>query len=100
MNSMDLLEEEGNSLTSNYLWSSGEWIQPPVPIKHGDMVEVECDNYSSTLVGRYIGKGCGIVELYDYTKGTHYVIGHVVGRGLNKNPRLISDEKLLQYIKE
>jgi len=96
----DLLEEEENSLTGNYLWSSGEWVQPPVPIKHGDVVEVECDNYSSTLVGRYIGKGCGIVELYDYTKGTHYVTGHVVGRGINKNPRLISDEKLLQYIKE
>ena len=96
----DLLEEEENSLTGNYLWSSGEWVQPPVPIKHGDVVEVECDNYSSTLVGRYIGKGYGIVELYDYTKGTHYVTGHVVGRGINKNPRLISDEKLLQYIKE
>ena len=69
MNSMDLSEEEGNSLTSNYLWSSGEWVQPPVPIKHGDMVEVECDNYSSTLVGRYIGKGCGIVNYTTIQRG-------------------------------
>lgn len=45
------------SLIDNDFWISGEWKQPPVRIKHGYLVEVKCDDYLGTMLGRYIGKG-------------------------------------------
>ena len=34
-----------------------KWRQPPVPIKHGDVVDIEYEPLGTTLLGRYIGKG-------------------------------------------
>ena len=81
-------------------WVDGEWIQPPVRIKHGDLVDVEVDGYLGTLLGRYIGKGYGVVELHDYSEGIKHIVGKVISRGLDHNPRLISDEELLNYIND
>ena len=82
-------KETQNSLTLDCYWIDDKWIQPPVRIKHGDLVEITADGYFSTMTGRYIGKGYGIVELYDYSKGVTNVIGKVVSRGIDHNPRLI-----------
>lgn len=92
-------KENEQTLIDNDFWSSGEWKQPPVKIKHGDLVDVKVDNYPMML-GRYIGKGYGVVELYNYHSGIEYVIGKVTTRGLNRNPRLISDEKLFEFIQD
>ena len=91
--------EKEHTLIDNNYWSSGEWKQPPVKIKHGDLVDVKVDNYP-IMLGRYIGKGLGVVELYNYHKGISYHIGKVTTRGLNQNPRLISDEKLFEFIED
>lgn len=88
-----------NTLKKDNYWVNGEWIQPPVPIKHGELVEVKADNYPPML-GRYIGKGYGIVELYNYATGTTYVKGKVITRGINRNPHLVSDEILLEFIED
>jgi hypothetical protein len=86
-------------LIDNDYWVSGEWKQPPVKIKHGDLVDVKVDNYP-IMLGRYIGKGLGVVELYNYHKGISYHIGKVTTRGLDKRPRLVSDEKLFEFIED
>lgn len=52
------------------------------------------------MLGRYIGKGMGVIELYNYVTGVSHHIGKVVSRGLDRNPRLISDEKLFEFIKD
>lgn len=96
-------ETENNkhfSLVMNSYWVGDEWIQPPVKIKHGDLVEVKCEGYLGELLGRYIGKGYGVVELYNYSTGIKYVVGKVITRGFNRNPRLISDENLFEFIKD
>lgn len=91
--------EKEDELINNSYWNSGEWKQPPVKIKHGDLVDVKCENYS-IMLGRYIGKGLGVVELHNYATGVSYHIGKVISRGLDRNPRLISDEKLLKFIED
>jgi hypothetical protein len=91
--------EKEHTLIDNDYWVSNEWKQPHVEIKHGDLVNVQCDNYP-IMLGRYIGKGLGVVELYNYARGVSYHIGKVVSRGLDKNPRLISDEKLFEFIED
>ena len=91
--------EKEHTLIDNDYWSSGEWKQPPVKIKHGDLVDVKCENYP-IMLGRYIGKGLGVVELYNYATGVSYHIGNVVSRGLDRNPRLISDENLFEFIND
>lgn len=95
---MENNEKEHNLIDNDY-WRSGEWKQPPVKIKHGDLVDVKCENYP-IMLGRYIGKGLGVVELYNYATGIHYHIGKVISRGLDRNPRLISDEKLFEFIED
>lgn len=94
--------EEINEFKDSFIfddyWNSGEWKQPPVRIRHGDFVDIEHENYSGTMLGRYIGKGYGVVELSNYSTGIKYVIGKVVSRGLDRNPGLISDEKLFEFI--
>jgi hypothetical protein len=92
-------EEKVNTLIDDDYWKSGEWKQPPVKIKHGDLVDVKCENYP-IMLGRYIGKGMGVVELYNYATGISYYIGKVISRGLDRNPRLISDEKLFEFIQD
>lgn len=87
------------NLDYNDYWTNGEWIQPPTLIKHGDLVDIKADNYP-VMLGRYIGKGYGVVELYNYHTGVKYVIGKVMSRGLSSDPRLISDEKLFEFIKD
>ena len=84
----------------DYYWNSGEWKQPPVKIKHGDLVDIRHEDYPVPLIGRYIGKGYGVVELYHYSKETKHVVGKVYSRGLDRNPRLVSDEVLFQFIKD
>lgn len=91
--------EKQYTLIENDYWISGEWKQPPVKIKHGDLVDVKCENYP-IMLGRYIGKGMGVVELYNYATGISYHIGKVISRGLDRNPRLISDEKLFEFIQD
>ena len=91
-----------NDFPKNF-WVNGKWKQPPVKIKHGDLVDVELDVkgiLKSNYLGRYIGKGMGVVEFYNYATGTKHYIGKVVGRGLDRNPRLISDEELLNLIED
>lgn len=92
-------KEKEHTLVDDDYWSSGEWKQPPVKIKHGDLVDIKCENYP-IMLGRYIGKGLGVVELYNYHTGISYHIGKVKTRGLNRNPRLISDEKLFEFIED
>jgi len=91
--------EKEHTLIDNDYWNSGEWKQPPVKIKHGDLVDVQCENFP-IMLGRYIGKGMGVVELYNYHTGIEYVIGKVTMRGLDRNPRLVSDEKLFEFIQD
>ncbi len=93
-----LIEEEIEMKPS--YWESGKWVQPPAIIQHGDLVNVKCDGILGEVLGRYIGKGYGVVKLEDYSSGVKYVIGKVQSRGLNKNPELVSDEKLLEFIKD
>ncbi len=83
------------------MWNKAKtvWTQPPVPIYHGDLVNIEYDGYQS-ITGRYIGKGYGIAELYRYDISVTYHIGKVTGRGIDMNPRLISDEDLMYFIKD
>lgn len=92
-------KENGQTLIDNDYWRSGQWKQPAVKIKHGDLVDVKCDNYP-IMLGRYIGKGMGVVELYNYANGTSYHIGKVVSRGFDGNPKLVSDEKLFEFIQD
>ena len=90
-----------NILIDNDYWINGKWKQPPVKITHGDLVDVICEGYGCLpLLGRYIGKGYGVVELNNYITGTTHIIGKVIGRGLDRNPRLISDENLFAFIKD
>ena len=78
-----------------------KWKQPPVKIKHGDLVDVELEDFTSkSFLGRYIGKGYGVVEFYNYATGVKHHIGKVVSRGLDRNPRLISDDELLKIIED
>ena len=92
---LDVIE---NVLTHDYYWVGDEWIQPPVRIQHGDLVDITAENYLGTMLGRYIGKGYGVVELYNYATGIKYVIGKVHSRGIDRNPRLVPYEKLLELI--
>jgi hypothetical protein len=92
--------ELSKELICDDFWVSGSWKQPPVKIKHGDLVDIKHEEYLGTMLGRYIGKGYGVVELYNYSDGLKYIVGKVVSRGLDNNPRLISNEKLLEFIKE
>lgn len=92
-------KEKEHTLVDDYYWSSGEWKQPPAKIEHGDLVDVKCENHP-IMLGRYIGKGLGVVELYNYDTGISYHIGKVMTRGLDRNPRLISDEKLFEFIED
>lgn len=94
-------EENVINIPLDCFWLSGKWKQPPVKIKHGDLVDVTHEDYPmGTMLGRYIGDGYGVVELYNYATGITYVRGKVTGRGYNRNPRLISDEKLFEFISE
>lgn len=99
----ELIEESNTSESlfkcTRYYWVDDKWIQPPVRIKHGDLVDIKCENYP-IMLGRYIGKGYGVVELYNYSTGVEHVIGKVVSRGIDNNPRLVSDEILFDFIKE
>jgi hypothetical protein len=104
--------DETNVNDSNFMFSrfsdywnedKTEWKQPPVRIKHGDLVDVYIDEkgiLSSIYLGRYIGKGLGVVTFYDYSEGQSYHIGKVVGRGWDKNPRLVTDEELFNFIED
>ena len=75
------------------------WKQPPVKIKHGDLVDVRIDTKGiGEYLGRYIGKGKGVVVFHDYSTGDSYHIGNVISRGLDKNPKLVSDEELFNFI--
>mgnify|MGYP001603978112 CR=1 FL=1 len=65
---------------------------------HGDLVNIEYGN--QTVLGRYIGKGLGVAEFWNYSTGISYHIGKVMNRGLDGNPRLISDEKLFEFIED
>jgi hypothetical protein len=105
MENQNEIKSESNSNNENVLkhdcyWVGDEWIQPPTRIKHGDLVNIEHEEYLPTMLGRYIGKGYGVVELYNYATGTKHVVGKVVSRGLDMNPRLISDKKLFEFIKD
>lgn len=91
--------KKNSSLVRDDYWTDDGWKQPPVKIKHGDLVDVKCENYP-IMLGRYIGKGFGVVELYDYASGISHHVGKVMSRGINKNPRLISDKELLNFIKD
>ena len=92
-----------NKLIDNSYWNKKQtkWKQPPVKIKHGDLVDVDLKDFmGERFLGRYIGKGYGVVEFYNYATGVKHHIGKVVGRGLDRNPRLISDEELFNRIED
>jgi len=97
---LDIVDNTQINEPLNYYWSRGKWKQPPVKIKHGDLVYITHKDYIVSMLGRYIGDGYGVVELYDYSTGIKHVVGKVEGRGMNKNPRLISDEKLFEFIND
>lgn len=84
-------------------WVDDRWIQPPVRVKIGDLVDVELNVkgiLSGNYLGRYIGRGMGVVVFYNYATGEKQYIGRVVGRGIDRNPRLISDTELLELIED
>ena len=96
-----------NSIFSKFssCWNEDktEWKQPPVPIKHGDLVDVEINSkgiLNDIYLGRYIGKGMGVVKFHDYSSGSSYHIGKVISRGLDRNPRLVTDEELFNFIED
>jgi hypothetical protein len=95
---MESKTENINVLRRDSYWNEDDtvWKQPPTKIKHGDLVDVEYGN--GTVFGRYIGKGMGVVEFYNYAVGVTHHIGKVRSRGLDRNPRLISDKDLFDYI--
>ena len=86
-------------MRNNY-WNEKQtkWKQPPVKIKHGDLVDIEYG--TQTVLGKYIGKGLGVAEFYNYSTGIKHHIGKVISRGLDRNPRLISDVELFKYIED
>ena len=87
---------KSNKLKNDCYWNKKrtKWKQPPVPIRFGDLVDIE---YSSTpLLGRYIGNGIGVAIIH----GSQIVKGHVTGRGLDRNPKLVSDAELMQMFEE
>ena len=92
--------EEPQVLIRDCYWVEDEWKQPLVKIKHGDLVDIKHEGYLGIMLGRYIGKGYGVVELYNYATGIKYVVGKVESRGLNRNPILISDENLFDFIND
>lgn len=98
-NNLDKEIESDDKLTFNHYWNKSKmiWKQPPVKIKHGDLVEIEYGH--SVVLGRYIGKGYGVAEISKNGETTRS-IGRVVSRGVDNNPKLVSDQVLLEYIKE
>ncbi len=90
-----------DSLKNYSYWNEDktEWKQPPVKIKHGDLVEIEYGEHN-TVLGRYVGKGKGVAIIPDYSKGDTFHIGIVKHRGLNLNPRIVSDEELFNFIED
>lgn len=86
---------EDTFFDSSY-WVGNEWVQPPVRIKHGDLVDITYgSNDWTTVTGRYIGKGMGVA----FINGEYY-INKVKNRGLDKNPTLVSDQELFNFIKD
>ena len=73
-----------------------KWKQPPVPIKVGDLVDIEYRGDS--VLGRYIGRGKGVAIVS--TPDKELVEGYVCGRGFDRNPELISDEQLLNLLED
>lgn len=73
------------------------WKQPPVRIKHGDLVDIEYKGMPFTVLGRYIGKGMGVAKI---SSGSGIHIGKVICRGLDLNPPLVSDEELFNHIND
>ena len=101
--SVDVIDvKEPYIIEDNHHWNDDftEWKQPPVKIKHGDLVDVKLENYPGLQLGRYIGKGKGAVVFNNYSKGDSFHVGYVMNRGLDLNPKLISDEKLFEYIED
>ena len=76
------------------------WTQPPVPIKHGDLVDIEYNGGISTVIGRYIGKGMGLWVSDIYYEGKKYHIGYVKNRGYDKMPDLPTDEEVFNHIED
>jgi len=76
------------------------WTQPPVDIKHGDLVELEYGSGTQTVIGRYIGKGYGVAKFHNYATGDRFEVTKVVHRGYNLNPLLVTNEELFNFIKD
>ena len=92
-----------DKLIDNSYWNKKQtkWKQPSVKIKHGDLVDVDLKDFiGESFLGRYAGKGYGVVEFHNYATGVKHHIGKVVGRGVDRNPRLISDEELFNRIED
>lgn len=91
---VEYTKSEGDIILNDSYWVGDEWIQPPTRIKHGDLVDIYYgSNDWTTVTGRYIGKGKGVA----FINGEYY-INKVRNRGLDKNPKLVSDEELFQFI--
>jgi hypothetical protein len=61
LNQVDFKPDEADEMLFKPLFWNKErtqWTQPPVKIKHGDLVEIEYPT-GITVLGRYIGKGMG-----------------------------------------
>jgi len=84
-------------LSNCHLWNKKrtKFIQPPVPIKFGDFVDIEYTTPSQTVLGRYIGKGMGAAICH-----SEVFIGYVVSRGIDNNPRQLSDEELMKLYED
>ena len=89
-----------NLLKSDSYWNKTrtKWKQPPTIIKHGDLVDIEYN--TTTVIGRYIGKGKGVAIIPNYSTGDVFHIGYVVSRGIDMNPRQVSDEQLFEFIQD
>ena len=94
------VKKEQVEISEKHYWFDGVWRKPPVEINHGDLVDVKVDGYLGVMLGRYIGKGYGVVKLPNTSFHAKYIVGKVCSRGISKNPPLISDKELLKLIKD
>jgi len=89
---------KANTLINDCFWNKDKtvWRQPPVPIKLGNLVDIEYNNL--TVLGRYIGKGKGAA--ITFTPNRAIFVGYVVGRGIDRNPKLPTVEELFELFEE
>lgn len=91
-------KDSSRTLKRDCYWNKKKtiWKQPPVRIKIGDLVDIEYGNLK--ILGRYVGKGKGAAIVFNPQETVF--IGYVSSRGVDRNPKLVTDEKLLDILND